>query len=228
MIPVTASWPFQKWAIDITGPFLEAPGRVKFLIVAIDYFTKWIEAKPVASINVASFKKFIWEFIICRFGLPMNLGMAKSNAPTEQSLAESRKETPFSLTYGTEAMIPAEVGVPSPRITLPKDNNAERRLDLMLLEERRELAAIREQNYKRQLQKYYNTKVKICKFNAGDYVLCNNEASRAHAQGKLAPSWEGPYQIKEVLGKGAYTLMHLDGSAIPRTWNATQLRRCYM
>ncbi|XP_076931895.1 uncharacterized protein LOC143597211 [Bidens hawaiensis] len=125
-------------------------------------------------------------------------------------------------------MIPVEVGVPSPRITLPNDNDAERRLDLMPLEERRDLGAIREQNYKRQLQKYYNTKVKICEFNAGDYVLRNNEASRAHAQGKLAPSWEGPYQINKVLGKGAYTLMHLDGSAIPRTWNATLLRRCYM
>ncbi|XP_076949278.1 uncharacterized protein LOC143621866 [Bidens hawaiensis] len=40
MIPVTASWSFQKWAIDITGPFPEAPGRVKFLVIAIDYFTK--------------------------------------------------------------------------------------------------------------------------------------------------------------------------------------------
>ncbi|XP_076892064.1 uncharacterized protein LOC143543681 [Bidens hawaiensis] len=73
MIPVTASWPFQKWAIDITGSFPEAPGRVKFLIVAIDYFTKWIEAQPVATINAASIKKLIWEFIICRFRLPMNL-----------------------------------------------------------------------------------------------------------------------------------------------------------
>ncbi|XP_076958710.1 uncharacterized protein LOC143634555 [Bidens hawaiensis] len=105
----------------------------------------------------------------------------------------SNAETPFSLTYGTEAMIPAKVGVPSQRVTLPEDNDAERRLDLMLLEERRELAAIREQNYKRQLQKYYNTKVKICEVSAGDYVLRNNEASIAHAQGKLAPSWEGPY-----------------------------------
>ncbi|XP_076945225.1 uncharacterized protein LOC143616216 [Bidens hawaiensis] len=108
----------------------------------------------------------------------------------------SNAETPFSLTYGTEAMIPAEVGVPSPRVTLPNDNEAERWLDLMLLEERRELAAMWEQNYKRQLQKYYNAKVKVCEFNTGDYVLRNNEASRAQAQRKLAPSWEGPYQIK--------------------------------
>ncbi|XP_076945439.1 uncharacterized protein LOC143616513 [Bidens hawaiensis] len=243
MIPVTASWPFQKWAIDITLPFPEAPGRVKFLIVAIDYFTKWVEAKRVASINAASVKKIIWEFIICLFGLPMNLvsdngtqfadqhiqrwlkefsvtqtftsvahpqgngeveranrtivgGIKKRLANHKPAWVDqlphvlwdirthkntSNAETPFSLTSGTEAMIPAEVGVPSPRITLPNDNDAKSRLDLMLLEERRELAAIREQNYKRQLQKYYNTKVKICEFNAGDCVLRNNEASRAHA-----------------------------------------------
>ncbi|XP_076956354.1 uncharacterized protein LOC143631474 [Bidens hawaiensis] len=140
----------------------------------------------------------------------------------------SNVETPFSLTYGTEAMIPAEIGVPSPRVTLQNDNESERRLDLMLLEERRELATIIEQNYKRQLQKYYDAKIKVCEFSAGDYVLRNNEASRAHAQGKLAPSWEGTYQIKKLLWKGAYILMQLDGSPIPRTWNATQLRRCYI
>ncbi|XP_076888486.1 uncharacterized protein LOC143538933 [Bidens hawaiensis] len=55
---------------------------------------------------------------------------------------------------------------------------------------------------------------------------CN--ACQRHAQGKLVPSWEGPYRINKVLGKGAYTLMHIDGSAIPRTWNAMQLRKCYM
>ncbi|XP_076935945.1 uncharacterized protein LOC143602850 [Bidens hawaiensis] len=140
----------------------------------------------------------------------------------------SNAETPFSLTYDTEAMIPAEIGVPSPRIILQANNETERGLDLMLLEERRELAAMREQNYKTQLQKYYDTRVKISEFNEVDYALRNNEASRDQAQGKLTPTWEGPYQIKEVLRKGAYALMQLDGSPVPRTWNATQLRRCYM
>nr|GFB15273.1 reverse transcriptase domain-containing protein [Tanacetum cinerariifolium] len=45
------SWPFYKWGIDITGPFPVAAGGLKFLIVAIDYFTKWIEAKAVATIT---------------------------------------------------------------------------------------------------------------------------------------------------------------------------------
>ncbi|GKA93322.1 reverse transcriptase domain-containing protein [Tanacetum coccineum] len=68
--PITSPWPFYKWGIDIAGPFPEGPGKVKFLIVAMDYFTKWIEAKPVATITGNQVKKFVWENIVCRFGLP--------------------------------------------------------------------------------------------------------------------------------------------------------------
>ncbi|GKB80141.1 reverse transcriptase domain-containing protein, partial [Tanacetum coccineum] len=68
--PITSLWPFYKWGIDIAGPFPEGPKKVKFLIVAIDYFTKWIEAKPVATITGSQIKKFMWDNIVCRFGLP--------------------------------------------------------------------------------------------------------------------------------------------------------------
>nr|GEY88499.1 reverse transcriptase domain-containing protein [Tanacetum cinerariifolium] len=67
---ITSLWPFYKWGIDIAGPFSEGPGKVKFLIVAIDYFTKWIEAKPVATITGNQIKKFVWDNVVCRFGLP--------------------------------------------------------------------------------------------------------------------------------------------------------------
>ncbi|XP_022004371.1 uncharacterized protein LOC110901923 [Helianthus annuus] len=73
LIPVTAAWPFQKWAVDIVGPFPLAPGKLKYLIVAIDYFTKWVEAKPLAKITAENAKKFLWEHIVCRFGLPLYL-----------------------------------------------------------------------------------------------------------------------------------------------------------
>ncbi|GJZ01522.1 reverse transcriptase domain-containing protein [Tanacetum coccineum] len=59
-----------QMGIDIAGPFLEGPGKFKFLIVSIDYFTKWIEAKPVATITGNQVKKFVWDSIVCRFGLP--------------------------------------------------------------------------------------------------------------------------------------------------------------
>nr|GFA89880.1 reverse transcriptase domain-containing protein [Tanacetum cinerariifolium] len=51
LTPITAPWPFYKWGIDIAGPFPEGPGKVKFLIAAMDYFTKWIEAKAVTTIT---------------------------------------------------------------------------------------------------------------------------------------------------------------------------------
>ncbi|GJT98254.1 reverse transcriptase domain-containing protein [Tanacetum coccineum] len=70
LTPITSPWPFYKWGIDIAGPFPEGPGKVKFLIVAIDYFTKWIEAKAVATITGNQVKKFVWDNIVCRFGLP--------------------------------------------------------------------------------------------------------------------------------------------------------------
>nr|GEV07224.1 reverse transcriptase domain-containing protein [Tanacetum cinerariifolium] len=66
-------WPFCKYGIDIAGPFSEGPGKVKLLIVAIDYFTKWIEAKPVTTITVNQIKKFVWDNIVCRFGLPREI-----------------------------------------------------------------------------------------------------------------------------------------------------------
>ncbi|GKE93105.1 reverse transcriptase domain-containing protein [Tanacetum coccineum] len=59
--------------MDIAGPFLEGPGKVKFLIVAIDYFMKWIEAKAVAKITDNQVKKFMWDNIVCRFGLPREI-----------------------------------------------------------------------------------------------------------------------------------------------------------
>ncbi|GJZ73259.1 reverse transcriptase domain-containing protein [Tanacetum coccineum] len=61
LTPITTPWPFYKWGIDIAGPFPEGPGKVKFLIVAMDYFTKWIEAKAVATISGTQVKKFVWD-----------------------------------------------------------------------------------------------------------------------------------------------------------------------
>ncbi|XP_022023721.1 uncharacterized protein LOC110923980 [Helianthus annuus] len=73
LVPVTTAWPFQQWGIDMVGPFPEAPGAVKFIIVAVDYFTKWVEAKALASTTSTVVRRFIWEQIICWFGLPLRI-----------------------------------------------------------------------------------------------------------------------------------------------------------
>ncbi|KAL3513218.1 hypothetical protein ACH5RR_025935 [Cinchona calisaya] len=70
MVPIQSLWKFAQREIDILGPFPKEIGKVEFLIVTIDYFTKWIEAKLLASISEKVMKKFFWKNIICRFGIP--------------------------------------------------------------------------------------------------------------------------------------------------------------
>ncbi|KAL0381941.1 UNVERIFIED_CONTAM: Polyprotein P3 [Sesamum latifolium] len=65
--------PFMQWGIDIVGPFPLAAGQRKFLLVAVDYFTKWVEAEPLARITEGEVMKFIWKNIICRFGIPREI-----------------------------------------------------------------------------------------------------------------------------------------------------------
>ncbi|KAJ8480110.1 hypothetical protein OPV22_023837 [Ensete ventricosum] len=73
MVPLSTAdyaWPFARWGMDLLGPFLPASGQRRFLIVGVDYFTKWLEAEPLASITEKQVEGFVWKSIITRFGLP--------------------------------------------------------------------------------------------------------------------------------------------------------------
>ncbi|GJW05432.1 reverse transcriptase domain-containing protein [Tanacetum coccineum] len=200
-----------------------APRGARFLVVAIDYFTKWVEAKPLVSITGKHMEKFVWEHIVCRFGVPQiiisdnrkqfaeriflvfcqRLGVYQSFTSVyhpqangqvevtnrdiikgmEQRLGKNHQgwvdelpqvlwahrtspksnngETPFSLTYGSEAVVPIEISVETERVKEFKvrNNDKRRREDLDILEERREITFIREAHYKQKLERYYNKRV---------------------------------------------------------------------
>nr|KYP33867.1 Gypsy retrotransposon integrase-like protein 1 [Cajanus cajan] len=70
---ITTPWPFSVWGLDILGPFPPVKGQVKFLIVAVDRFTKWIEAEAVATIMANNVQKFFWKNVVTRFGIPYAL-----------------------------------------------------------------------------------------------------------------------------------------------------------
>ncbi|GJX07452.1 reverse transcriptase domain-containing protein [Tanacetum coccineum] len=243
-----------------SGTSPRGPGRVKYLIVAIDYFTKWMKAKPLATITGKLVVNFTYDNIVCRFGIPTTIitdnGTQFVNDPfkkwaeklkirlistsvyhpqgngaverANKSLLRGIKtrlekggsawaeevpnvlwahqtmkktsngETPFSLTYGTEAVIPAEIGMPTHRTSSvnEKTNDQELCLNLDLLDERREITAIRE---------------------------ARNEVSRAANTGKLGPTWEGLYKVIQAFQSGAYKLSNMEGEEIPRTWHACNL-----
>nr|GEU41218.1 reverse transcriptase domain-containing protein [Tanacetum cinerariifolium] len=205
--PITAPWLFYKWGIDIAGPFPEGPDKVKFLIVAMDYFMKWIEAKAAATITGGQVKKFVWDNIVCHFGLPVK--HPQSNRLIERANRSLGEGIKACLEFRMPTYCTAAVDVVS--------NDEELRLNLDLLEERRERAAICEAKAKSKMKKYYNARVRGISFSLGDIVYCSNDASHAVVGGKLGPKWEGPYEVTEALEDGAYKLRSMDRTILPRT-----------
>nr|GEW12337.1 reverse transcriptase domain-containing protein [Tanacetum cinerariifolium] len=132
LTPIASPWLFYKWGIDIAEPFPKGTGKVKFLIVAIDYFTKWIEAKPIATITGNQIKNIMWDNIVCRFEL------------------------------------------------------------------------------------------------SGEIISDNRKQFRDPMAWEASPKWEGPYEVTKALGKGAYELRNYDRKQLPRTWNVSNLKKCYI
>ncbi|KAL0406285.1 UNVERIFIED_CONTAM: hypothetical protein Slati_3942400 [Sesamum latifolium] len=109
-------------------------------------------------------------------------------------------ESPFSLVYGTEAIIPAELGIPSHQIMHFSEghNNELLKENLDLLEELRKKAFLRVQR-----------------------------VDTLRPVGKLDPTWEGPYKVTSVIERGAYRLEDLEGRPLPRPWNVHNLKKYY-
>ena len=72
MIPIT--WPFVVYGLDLVGPFKKAPGGFTHLLVTIDKFTKWIEARPISTIKSEQAVLFFLNIIHC-FGVPNSIIM---------------------------------------------------------------------------------------------------------------------------------------------------------
>ena len=69
-IPLT--WSFTVWGLDLVGPLKKAPGGFTHLLIAIDKFTKWIEAWPIAMIKSEQAMQFFTN-IVYRFGVPNSI-----------------------------------------------------------------------------------------------------------------------------------------------------------
>ncbi|XP_025680337.1 uncharacterized protein [Arachis hypogaea] len=242
---LTSSRPFSQWGVDLLGPF---PVITRFGIPEVvisdngtqftdKKFTKFLNGlgirqrfslveHPQTNGQVESANKIILS------GLKKRLDNKKgawadelasvlwSYRTTEQS---STKETPFRLTYGLDAVIPVEIGEPSPRLLL---KGVEEAVEKDLIDEAREMAHLTETALKQRMALRYNTKVLKREFEPNDLVLRRNDIGPlTPGAGKLAANWEDPYRIKKVMGKGAFKLERLNGKEVPRTWNANNLRR---
>ncbi|XP_070020919.1 uncharacterized protein [Nicotiana sylvestris] len=139
----------------------------------------------------------------------------------------STGETPYSLVYGIDAMIPVEVGEPSLRYSNEsgQSNNENRRQNLDEAEERRDMACIRMIAQKQQAEWYYNKKAKIRPLKVGDYVLkAKTQANKDPREGKLGTNWDGPYKITAAASKGSFQLETMEGKLLPNNWNIADLK----
>nr|GEU68138.1 reverse transcriptase domain-containing protein [Tanacetum cinerariifolium] len=194
LTPITAPWPFYKWGIDIAGPFPKGPGKVKFLIVAMDYFTKWIEEKAVATITCGQFADNPFKDWCDKLNITQRFASVKhpqSNGLVERANRSLGEGIKARLGEGNKNWVEElpHIRLPTYRTAVVDvvNNDEELRLNLDLLEERRERAAVCEAKAKSNMMKYYNARVCGVAFKPEDFVYRNNDASHAIAGGKLGP-----------------------------------------
>ncbi|KAL2248189.1 UNVERIFIED_CONTAM: Retrovirus-related Pol polyprotein from transposon [Sesamum indicum] len=238
MEPIKIACPFDQWGIDIVGPFPPAQAQKKFIIVAEDYgmvqgaedrTTLHSSCEPSSERTDQVTNRTILQHLKTRLEskgswvdeLP---GVVWAYRTTPRT---ATGETPFCLVYGTEAIIPAEIGEESQRVMQyePEANQAERSFDLTVIEEKREAAYARILHHTGLMMKSHNRRIRPRQLQVGDLMLKKVEASK-HV-GKLEPPWEGPYKVVEIRKKGTYRLQDMQGRDLPRPWNIQNLKKFY-
>ncbi|GJR53678.1 reverse transcriptase domain-containing protein [Tanacetum coccineum] len=143
---------------------------------------------------------------------------------------QSNGETPFSLTYGSEAVIPAEIGIPSYRTLMIREeyNEEEQRLNLEVVVRNERSSCLTRAQYK---TKEWNSTIKEGPpnwFLGGRVVYRRNQPSSMENEGKLGPKWEALIRVTEAFENGSYKLQTMKDKVVPRTWHAVNLRKCYL
>ncbi|GAA0153004.1 hypothetical protein LIER_11343 [Lithospermum erythrorhizon] len=195
-------------------------GGKRYTIVGVDYFTKWVEAKPLIRQDQEQIYQFLME-IVTRFGVPWvlvadngtlftvgkiedlcleldiehrtaSMSYPQSNGQELPTVLWSfwttsnpiTRETPFSLVYGSDALLPVEIHLETAGVSYYDEvaNEQGLRLNLDLLEEKRAAVVDKKARYKGKVATHYNKRVWARQFLVGDLVLRARQAS-AHGKG---------------------------------------------
>jgi transposase InsO family protein len=144
------------------------------------------------------------------------------------NINRATRDTPFSLVYGAEAVLPPKIYLKLARVAHfnPEDQAKARELYANLLEERRNTALSNGRKYQAALKRYYNKRVVQRELNIGDLML--KKDIRTKDRHKFSTPWEGPFIVVDVVAPGAYVLAEVDDGMLPNTWNVNQLRKYYV
>ncbi|XP_074347092.1 uncharacterized protein LOC141685915 [Apium graveolens] len=143
----------------------------------------------------------------------------------------STGQTPFCLVYGTEAILPTEIISSTARygLAIMETNSVERAHDLDMIDEVRDMAKLRMASHQQAVARSYNKNVHIRTLAIGGLVLRKVfQNTMDTTAGKLGDTWEGPYLVDDIVGRGTYKLFTLDGIQVPRSWNILHLKKYHM
>ena len=77
-------WPFMQWELDVVDPLPRAQPHFRFLLFATDYFTKWVKVVAISDVTGQQIVKFLWQNIVCRFGLSTIISDNETNFASRQ------------------------------------------------------------------------------------------------------------------------------------------------
>ncbi|GJU96199.1 reverse transcriptase domain-containing protein [Tanacetum coccineum] len=210
---------FDLWGIDFMGPFPSSRGN-KYILVAVDYLSKWVEAKALPTNDARVVVKFL-KSLFSRFGAPRAIisdrGTHFCNDKFDKVMSKYGVTHRLSTPYHPQTSGQVEVTNRGLKRILERNFGEDdpagdhRKLQLNELSELRDQAYENSLIYKEKTKKLHDSKIKNRIFNVGDQVLLFNSRLKIFS-GKLKSRWSGPFTITEVYPYGTAKLSHADGS----------------
>nr|GEZ23687.1 reverse transcriptase domain-containing protein [Tanacetum cinerariifolium] len=198
-----------KKGIDFMGPFPSSRGN-KYILVAVDYLSKWEEAKVLPTNDARVVCKFL-KNLFARFGTPRAI---ISDRGTHFSYKTPIGCTPYKLVYGKTCHLPIELehkaywALKHANFDL-KTTSDHRKVQINELNELRDQAYGNSLIYKEKIKRLHDLKIKDRVFNIGDRVLLFNTQLKIFS-GKLKSRWSGPFTISQVYPYGTVDLSQPD------------------
>ncbi|MCO5552610.1 hypothetical protein L7F22_006124 [Adiantum nelumboides] len=236
---VIANGPFEKWGIDAMGPLPRTANGKLYILVAINYMTRWVEAQSVAKVNEKTVSKFVYTHICCRFGTPLEI--VSDNGPgfrrglltevCEVLKISHRHSTPYYPQ--SNGLVEKANGIIAGIIRKMVESRQEqsndkawidRLLNLVELEWKREAAYHCYEKKALQLKDKLNEGIKDKQIKEKSLVLRYNNALDNRFDAKFERKWEGPFIVKKAFTGGYYQLMDLNGKEHSRKVNGYRLK----